>query len=654
MSKFGPSTVVSTESRFGPSSVVEPVEQQETSITQDIDTALRKIPGAASLAELAAGANRTVVDFIDFLGPDQVNSILEIGGSEKRVPTLRSQLPFIESGPLEPGLQKQVLGAVGEAVPAAAGVGGLLKAGASALPAATAGESALTGVVREVGRAAPAQDVILGGISGGGGEFGKEVAGQGGQIAGSILAPLSAVAVPKLIGGAISQGAKGIQNLTRDLADLSEEGAGTLLAEQMVREGLSPADVQRQLLELGPESIPADLGNNFARLLRTASNKIPTIERDAARTLDARQKEQSNRLIEAFDDATNTSKLNASDEIARLNTSLKPEIDNLFAQTRAKDLQLSENLSGLLGGKSSLGRARQKAEIRLEDKRAAGDEIGNIDIIDATKQELDDQINVALRQGENNKVRDLVRLKKVMIEEADTAIPEYKQARDLFAGKINLENAAASGEQYFKLKPREIDDLVSTMGDSEARMFKLGAKQAILDKIDTLAINADSVKRLFGKQGDVQKLKGIFQDESSFNRFSETLEREATFALTRRAAQANSTTAKQVADIGNAQQALELAGTSIVDPITGGAKFGQILFGLSAKKGDEVFTRSLEQAGDLLLAGGADQAKILGILKRAEREEIRNALEGVMTQVSSDVLAPTGKAAVSATLEDTL
>jgi len=388
----------------------------------------------------------------------------------------------------------------------------------------------------------------------------------------------------------------------------------------------------------------------YPRLLRAASNKIPTIERDAAKKLNARQKDQSTRLIEAFDDSTGTSQLNASDEIARLNTTLKPEIDSLFAQARAKDLQLSENLTELLAGKSSLGKAREKAEIRLEDKRAAGDDISNIDVIDATKQELDDQINVAIRQGENNKVRDLVRLKRVMIDEADASIPEYKQARDLFAGKANLENAAASGEQYFKLKPREIDDLVGTMGESEARMFKLGAKQAVLDKVDTLAINADSVKRLFGKQGDVQKLKGIFKDDAAFDNFSNTLEREATFALTRRAAQANSTTPKQIADIGNAQQALEIAGTSLVDPITGGARFGQILFGLSAKKGDEVFTRSLEQAGDLLLASGMEQKKLLDILQRANRDEIRQALESVMTQVDSAVIAPTAKASVAASL----
>jgi len=254
-SKFGAATTVQSKSKFGQASTVG--EEKDLDIPQRIDLALRKIPGAQSLAELAAGANRTVVDFIDFLGPDQINSILEIGGSDTRVPTLRSALPFIESGPLEAGLQKDILGRAGEVIPAALGVGGALRAAAGTLPAAFGGESALVGTARELGRFAPTQEAVLGGISGGGEAFGEAVAGEGGGVAGSILAPLSAVAVPKILGGIFRQGAQGIQNLTRDLSELSEEGAGTLLAEQMVREGLTPTDVVRQLDELGPDAIPS-------------------------------------------------------------------------------------------------------------------------------------------------------------------------------------------------------------------------------------------------------------------------------------------------------------------------------------------------------------------------------------------------------------
>ena len=87
----------------------------------------------------------------------------------------------------------------------------------------------------------------------------------------------------------------------------------------------------------------------------------------------------------------------------------------------------------------------------MADRRAAGEQITNISVVDATKQELDDQINTALRLGENNKVRDLVKLKNVMVREADASIPVYKEARALFAGQAALESAEKQGQDFFKL-----------------------------------------------------------------------------------------------------------------------------------------------------------------------------------------------------------
>ena len=56
---------------------------------EDIDAALLKVPGVPQLAEFAAGANRSIAGFLDFLGPDNINAVLELAGSEKRVPNLQ-------------------------------------------------------------------------------------------------------------------------------------------------------------------------------------------------------------------------------------------------------------------------------------------------------------------------------------------------------------------------------------------------------------------------------------------------------------------------------------------------------------------------------------------------------------------------------------
>lgn len=75
------------------------------------------------LAEFAAGSNRTVTEFIDFLGPDTANAILSLAGAKSRVPTLTGALEStgIQGGFMDEGLARDAVGAAGMALPAAAG-----------------------------------------------------------------------------------------------------------------------------------------------------------------------------------------------------------------------------------------------------------------------------------------------------------------------------------------------------------------------------------------------------------------------------------------------------------------------------------------------------------------------------------------------------
>jgi len=81
--------------------------------------------------------------------------------------------------------------------------------------------------------------------------------------------------------------------------------------------------------------------------------------------------------------------------------------------------------------------------------------------------------------------------------------------------------------------------MTKNLTSAEMDMFRIGARQAIMDKIDVTQINADLMKRLFGRNGDITKLKSVFPNEKSFETFSKGMEREAEFILTRRTATEN-------------------------------------------------------------------------------------------------------------------
>lgn len=173
-------------------------------IIQDAISAFSQIPGVPELEEIAAGANRTVAGVLDFLGPDTVNAILNISGSDKRVPTLTESIPGIGGGFVEPGLKKDVLGSVGEVIPAAASIGSIIRTLSQKLPVLASGaESTAAGLLRQAGQTTAATDIGLGAVAGAGQELGgaagEEIAGEEGrtvgEVVGGIAAPLAAIPI---------------------------------------------------------------------------------------------------------------------------------------------------------------------------------------------------------------------------------------------------------------------------------------------------------------------------------------------------------------------------------------------------------------------------------------------------------------------------
>lgn len=174
----------------------------EQGIIQDAVSAFSQIPGVPELEEIAAGANRTVAGVLDFLGPDTVNAILNISGSDKRVPTLTESIPGIGGGFVEPGLKKDVLGSIGEVIPAAASIGSIIRTLSQKLPLLASGaESTGAGLLRQAGQSTAGADIGLGGIAGAGQELGgaagEEIGGdvgrQVGEVVGGVAAPLSII-----------------------------------------------------------------------------------------------------------------------------------------------------------------------------------------------------------------------------------------------------------------------------------------------------------------------------------------------------------------------------------------------------------------------------------------------------------------------------
>lgn len=98
----------------GAQSAPQPAQQEDGLLDNTLDV----------LGEIAASANRTVTGFVDLVGPDTVNAILRLAGSDKQVPTLTGALEStgIQGGFMEPGKARDVAQTAGNAVTAAGGM----------------------------------------------------------------------------------------------------------------------------------------------------------------------------------------------------------------------------------------------------------------------------------------------------------------------------------------------------------------------------------------------------------------------------------------------------------------------------------------------------------------------------------------------------
>lgn len=126
-------------------------------------------------------------------------------------------------------------------------------------------------------------------------------------------------------------------------------------------------------------------------------------------------------------------------------------------------------------------------------------------------------VNVGVAKAFRDRLRELV--------------PDYATAQDQFAGEVALDNAVDAGRSLFaKDAPGHLSDQIVFQTPGEREMFKLGAADAIMQRIESGGDRADLVRRIAGSPQLRQKLRPAFNSDDEFNAFLLDLDREARMA----------------------------------------------------------------------------------------------------------------------------
>lgn len=447
-----------------------------------------------------------------------------------------------------------------------------------------AGAKALT-MAPKVWAAINAADIplwakVVGSGATGGAAYGAGTAHTGERLAGAATGGLIGAAVPAgaIVGGAaLKKAATGIlKPLWRQLSSTPARDSRRVIMDAITRAGLTPDDAMKALEESGDEAMLLDLGPHLRDLAYETQSGIGPGREIINTALDARQVGQQGRVLGA---AGQTLGAYADDAKTFVETIRKAKADQagpLYDIAHQQNIRTNPEFAKLWGGipKSALARAKALASrewhagvldmpgkqgervinpARTLPSNGGGllddaadtfdfDSLPDVLRIDYVKRAYDDIISGQIRKGEKQLTRADVTLRNKLLDFVDTQVPEFKQARGIWAGGSQMEDAAKFGREIFNEDADELADIVSRYGDAEKQSFRYGVAQALRDKVEMAKETGDSVSRLVGSTKNKKVIRAAFGNDEEFERFVKALESEKTYSSSRQAVQGNSAT----------------------------------------------------------------------------------------------------------------
>lgn len=238
-------------------------------------------------------------------------------------------------------------------------------------------------------------------------------------------------------------------------------------------------------------------------------------------------------------------------------------------------------------------------------------ELSDFDRVLGVKQDLGDDIGLALRQGQKNKARELGLVSQQLDQALEASSEGYRKANDTFAAQSRNIDAVDQGANAAMPRTRAADavDQFSAMTPDQQSAFRAGTADRLVGKIENQATGANVASPLM-RTRTATLLDEIAQDPSNLRG---QIARENTMSETRDIAIGGSKTANNAADIMDVKN---------VDM----GLIANLLAGNFTNAGTQLAQRGAN------MATGRNEATNQAIARILLSSDPKNALEGVLRQ----------------------
>jgi len=387
-----------------------------------------------------------------------------------------------------------------------------------------------------------------------------------------------------LVGGAVpvaiapfSAGAKVARNLVP--GNRSAQGfAAREIAKMAEREGKTVAQVQAELQQMGkvnPDAMVIDaLGESGGRLGRAVVNRGGKGPRELSKAVYNRQLSQNDRITQQvgkqLGDPDSYQKT-LDDAIDTLRTNAKP----LYEKAYATPINYQQHGPAITRVWSRVPPRLQSSVVSAandiliaegKQPKAIGAVIGrgpdgrvtplpSVEQWDYIKRGLDSVIQAENTKGAAGGMsaigRSLNEVKKDLLKTIDGAVPEFAKARKVYSDDLSVKNALELGRKSFNADAPVLAKTIADLDNASRDTFRIGYARKMADVIDSMGPGGDAIARLWAAPARQKRLQAVFGNQKNFAQFAEFARGEEQMRKSYNALSGNSTTARQLSDMGD-------------------------------------------------------------------------------------------------------
>ena len=328
----------------------------------------------------------------------------------------------------------------------------------------------------------------------------------------------------------------------------AQDFARLKVAEALARdaaEGGIPAvavdDAINAMGRLGSEGRVADVAGESTRALLDTMATLPGRTKNLAEAaIRDRQTYRAGRILGAADDALQTGGRGFVDELEALAQAKSRESAPLYAQVRDVPVPLDKDVKGLLArvprnawrDTAMIVKAETGQDLNIGELLKA--ESVPLSMLDSLKRGLFASGQGLKVAGKRDVARPIDDVRTALIGKLDEISPKdaagksiYQSARETYGGFANLEELVNAGRKAMTDDTLNIRAVTSGLDESQRQAFRIGALQALRQKVGTEG-GQTSLLKFWKEPATEERLRAIFSDDKQFTKFVRALEKEST------------------------------------------------------------------------------------------------------------------------------